>query len=241
MKNLKLHWLIPLSATAAAVLRWGFLAVGLDEKGLLVRNHPLELTFWAVLAVWLALVLGYVRKQERSSRYEDSFGPSAPGALGHVLLAAAVLAMMLGGEAPSGRIGLLRTVLGWAAVPALVWAGICRRKGKTPFFLTYAAVCLFFLLQLVSRYQSWSGNPQMMLYVPELLALVALEVFSYQLAAFAADKGSRRSCLALGLLAPVLCAGAMVGTENALLYLAGGIWAVTNLCKGKGEAPHEAA
>ncbi len=235
MKFQKLRILLPLLALAAG---WGQFALGrqlyasaLDEKGLLIAGHPLLFGIWGLLAAAAGGICLAVWKMDGPREYEQNFHPSVLACLGNLLLAWAVFSLVRE-ERMFGLRGVEKAwvISGYLASQALIIAGFSRLLGKKAFFLCHGTVSVFLLLHLVTRYQMWSGNPQMQDYVMELLALVVLILYCYQTAAFAADMGKRRTQLALGLLAVVLCGGALAGTETPLLLFAGGSFALTNLC-----------
>lgn len=216
---------------AALVLRRALYAVAVDEKGLLVSGHPLEILLWIAVFGGTALIAAAVRKLDGSNVYEDNFRPSNLSAVAHFLMGYSILMMvLLDGPAVSGTVGSLWTVLGCVTAPGFVWAGFSRMRGKKPFFLIHAGACLFLLLHIVSHYQSWSGNPQLQDYVFDLLAAAALMLFSYYTALFEADAGKRRMQLVTGLLAVLLCGAGLSGTEFSGLYVSGALWALTDLC-----------
>lgn len=217
-------------ACGAAFLRRALYIHAVDAKGLLVRNHPLALLLWAVVALGGALILLSVRKLDGSNVYEKNFGREVPS--GYLLMAAVIGCMVLLNRFDGmARFAQLLRILGGITVPALVWGGICRYRGKKPFFLIHGVLTVFLLLLLISRYQTWSGNPQLQDYVFDLLALAALVLFGYQTTAFEADRGSRRLQLAAGLLAILLCGAALGRTDMTGLYAAGMVWAATDLCR----------
>lgn len=202
-----------------------------DEKGLLLPGHPLELGLWAVILAGAALILLAVRKLDGSNEYEENFRPSGLAALGHFLMGCTVLLMALLHELPlGGSITQIWKALGILCGPAMVWSGFCRMKGKKPFFGIHGGLCLFLLLYLVSRYQSWSGNPQLQDYVFELLALVCMTLFAYHCAAFEAGIGNRRMQLAFGLLVMLLWGAANFRAQVPGLFFSGMAWALTGLC-----------
>lgn len=217
-------------ACGAAFLRRALYIHAVDAKGLLVRNHPLALLLWAVVVLGGALILLSVRKLDGSNVYERNFEKCAPS--GYVLLAAVIGWMVLMDRfSGMARFAQPLQVLGGLCVPALIWGGICRFRGRRPFFLIHGALTVFLLLLLISRYQAWSGNPQLQDYVFDLLALVALTLFSYQTTAFEADRGNRRLHLATGLLAVLLCGAALGRTDMTGLCAAGMVWAAMDLCR----------
>ena len=226
--------------TAAFGLRKCLYAFAVDQRGLLISGHPITLALWAVVILAAAFLLWNVRKMGGSNVYEDNFAPSSLAALGHGFLAAGLLVTVLRNAPTAGNVASLWKVLGFLSVPAVTWAAISRAKGEKPFFGTHAVLCLFLLVHMVSRYQVWSGDPQLQNYLFQLLASVSLTLFSYYCAAFEADMGSRRMQLATGLMAVLLCTVALSGSEYRSLYLCGLIWAATNLCAAEVK-PHEAA
>lgn len=212
-------------------LRKALYAFALDQKGLLVSAHPLSIALWAVVLAGAAWIFWSLRKQKGSAAYEDNFASSRSAAFGCGAMAAGLLATVLNATpSGTGTIILLWRLLGFLTAPVLLWASICRSKGKKPSSPAHALLCLFLLVHMVSRYQIWSGNPQLQDYVFELLAAVALTLFSYHCAAFEVDMGSRRMLVATGVLAVLLCAVALSGTRTPGLYLCGMVWAATSLC-----------
>lgn len=252
MKNLNkqtvLVGAVLLLSIGAGFLRRMLYAAALDEKGLLVRNHPIAIALWVLVAAGSLLILWATRHCGGKSSYEDNFGPSTLAVLGHSFMACAVLMMSLQVTFPlPGPLGLIWKVLGFASAAGLVWAGLYRKLGKLPFFGIYAALCLFLLLYLVSCYQLWSSNPQLQDYVFELLALVSLVLYCYQLTAFAAGSGNRKALLIFGLLSVLLCGPANFGAQVPALYAGGLLFAATNLChldpppRNEEEHAHESA
>ena len=115
-------------------------------------------------------------------------------------------------------------------MPAVVWAGLCRWKGKQPFFLLHGIVCLYLTLYSISHYQTWSSQPQMQDWFFSMAGIVCLVLFSYYQTAFPVGLGKRRLQLLVGLLGGFFCIGAIAGSEDFLLYLGGALWMLTNLC-----------
>ena len=63
-----------------------------------------------------------------------------------------------------------------------------------------------------------------------MLGCVLLCLFAYQQTAFSVGLGKRRSQLFAGLAGAFFCFGAAALKMDALLYLTGGLWMLTNLC-----------
>jgi hypothetical protein len=216
---------------AAALLRWQLYGTALDEKGLLTAGHPLSIAQWAVVALGAALIAAAVRKAAGDNSYALNFPVSPSAGSTCFLMAAMVLSMVLNTVLPlTGILPRIWKVLGILTAPALVWTGSRRSKGQTPFFAGHGLLCLFLLLYVISRYQLWSGNPQLQDYVFELLAMVALILFSYHHAAFEADMGSRRWLLGSGMAVLLLSPAAVLGSGAPGLYIAGLVWAACDLC-----------
>lgn len=231
----KLPLAVLLLSILGFALRMGLYAYGVDEKGLIVKNHSMELALTAVTVLTAALIALAVRKLEGSEAYGDNFHASFPGALGHILAAAGVALTVLLNEAPMvGTVGQLWRMLGLVSVPMLVWAGFSRTQGKRPFVLTHVVPCVFFAFHLVCHYQVWCSDPQLQNYGAAFLGTIALMLMSYHLAAFDAGCGHRRMLLALGLLAMYLCIVTMASTTYLYLYLGGAVWAGTGLCRVEG-------
>lgn len=211
-------------------LRWLLYRVAVDEKNLLVSGHPLEVLLWLLTAATAALTVAAVWKLDGSNRYVDNFRPSVESAAGDFLLAIGIgITLLMMGKSGT-KLEWARTVAGCLAAVSLVPAGISRFQGKRPFFAFHSLVCVFFAIYMVSRYQTWSGNPQLQNDVYELFGCVALTLFSYYQAAFDVGSGRRRMQLAMGLLAVFSCVTALAHTEHWALYLTAAIWAATNLC-----------
>ncbi len=219
-------------AILAAFLRRGLYLHAVDARGLLISRHPLEIALWAVVLAGVAVIIGIVWKLDGSNAYEENFDASASAALGYFLLAYVIgMMVLLNNFQGTDQIARLQRILGAIAVPGLVWGGIRRIRGKMPFFGIHVVLCLFLLLYLISWYQLWSGNPQLQDYVFDLLAAVALILFSYQCAAFEAGVGKRNMQLGFGLTAILFCGAALGRTEMTGLFAAGMVWAVTDLCR----------
>lgn len=198
-----------------------------DGKGLISVGHPLEWALWAVTAA--AVILALQGTKHREEPFSGGF-PLMASAAGCVAAAIGIgLTVLLNAPASSGVLGMVWKILGVMSFASLTAAAKQRWEGKQPFFLLNAVVCVFLAVHTVSSYRGWSSNPQVMDYVFTLCASIALMLFAYQQGACAVDCGKHRLLLCYGLLAVFFCAVCLSGTEYPLLYLTGGIWALTNL------------
>lgn len=230
MNTKKLPYITLLLGLLGAALRRLLYSVAVDEKGLIVSCHPLELGLWLVTAAVVLVVLT-VRKLDGSARFEDNFHASIPAAVGCIAGAVGIgLTVLLQEPGIGGGLGNAWKITGVLAFASLDVIAKYRWEGKQPFFGLHALVCVFFAIHMVTCYRGWSGDPQLQDYVFPLFGCMGLMLFAYYQAAFDVGLGKRRILLAVGLLTVFACFTALARTEHAPLYLSGGIWAATNLC-----------
>ena len=205
-----------------------------DGRGLLTVGNPLDLAVWVLTILTAALLVLALRPLVGPNTYAYNFWPSVPAALGTILAAAGILLTVLNGALyPQDTLTLLWRILGWISVLSLAAAGICRLLGKKPFFLLYAAVCVFFALHLANYYRIWSGNPQTPDYSFQLFACIFLMLFAYYQTAFTVGSGKRRPQLFTGLMGAFLCCLALAETETPWLYPGCMVWLLADRCTMK--------
>lgn len=205
-------------------------ATGTDADGLLVSGHWASSAVWILTAGVLACLALFTRKLRGPEGYRDCYPASTAAGIGAAALALAIgltTVSELGDLA--GSLGILSTVLGFAATASLAVIACCRMAGAKPLFLFHAAVCLYFALRMVCQYRFWSSDPQLQDYCFYLCAYVALMLTAYHHAAFDADMGKHGKLWFLSLTAVYLCCLSLKGTQDTLLLLASGLWAFTNL------------
>lgn len=216
---------------AALVLRLAVKLFALDGKGLLVAGHPLVRGLVVLCGAVLLFALVFGRKLDGSANYEDNFTASTPAMLGHFAAALGIAATILTREPMMpGYLGQGWKLFGYLAPVCLVAAGICRGRGKRPFFGLHLAVCLFFVFHLVNHYRSWSGQPQILEYGFAFFGTMALTLFSFYNCCFDAEAGNRPMQLFSGLAAGFLLLAELAETGYFLLYLGGVLWAFSDLC-----------
>lgn len=219
------------TGSVAGLLRKALYAFALDHKGLLVPNHPLELVLTAFTLLSLAVIIAAVWRLDGSAAYEDNFAPSARAMTGHILAALGILLTVGLNDAPmSGPLGMVWKLLGPTASVCLVFAGICRKQGKAPFFLLHLAPCLFLVFHIINHYQIWSGNPQLQDDIYTVFATMALMLFAFYTAGFAVGVGRRRMQLGMGLAALFLTMATIYDTRYLFLYTGLACWAGSDLC-----------
>ena len=212
------------------ILRSALFLLGQDEKNLLIPGHPMAILVWTVTAAAVAVILVSVWKLAGSSQYADNFAPSAAAAIGSFALAGGIAVCAILGTASALRLDMLCRIIGALAVPAIVWAGICRYLGKQAFFGLQAVVCVYLTLYAICHYQTWSSHPQIQDWFFSMAGIACLVLFSYYQTAFHVGLGKRRLQLLAGLLSSFFCIAAIAGGEDVLLYIGGALWALTNLC-----------
>ena len=209
-------------------LRWTLYRQTVDSKNLIPVGHPYEWILWAVTALAAVLVIAKLWPLHHA---EDAkpFRPAPVAAVGCVIGAVGILTAVLGDGIQMSGMALVRDLLGILAAAALVAVAVYRWLGREPLFLLHTAVCVFFAVHMVNCYELWSCNPQLMDYIFTLLANVGLLLFAFYHACLEAELPKPRLLGGAGLLTAYCCMVALSGTEFPLLYLCGGIWALTNL------------
>ena len=213
-----------------ALLRLWQYGTGLDEDGLLLSGHPAGILALVLTAVVIGLLVWFTRNFVSQSKYSQQFPASTYGGVG-TFTGAAGLLLTATVELVRQEVSfpLLTGLLGIAAAAALAFTGLCRLKGLRPNFLFHTVVCLYFVLRLISRYQTWSSDPQLHDYCFQLLATVCAMLFAYHRAALDMKTGERRRLVVLGLLGSYFCCLAVVESDAILLYLGLAAWMITNL------------
>ena len=215
----------------AMALRATLFLLGRDEKDLLITGHPLSILTWIATAMAAGLILVSVAKLDGSKQYKHNFDASVCAGIGAFAMAGGIAATVVTGWSSGSILGLVCSLWGVLAIPALVFLALQRMQGTRPFFLLHGAVCLYLTLFSVSQYQRWSSRPQIQDWFFTMGASILLTLFAYCQMAFDADMGNRRMQLSTGFLAAFFCISAVSGLENVPLYMGGAIWALTNLCR----------
>lgn len=213
-----------------ALLRSALYAAAMDESGLLLRGGVLPYLLWLPVIAGAA-GLSFAGKALGRSR------PSAPQPASAFVSAAGYCILALGlflsrtlifRQAPS-QLAPLRTALVWASIAAALLAAFCCLRGQKVFFLCHVVIGVFFAVHLVTRYQDWCCNPQILDFVFSLLAGICLLLFSYYRITFDLGSGSRRM-LCAALAGILLCIPALVHGEQLPMYAAGAVWMGCVIC-----------
>lgn len=206
-------------------LRLRLYIVAVDEKNLLM-DHWLSPVIWAVAGLTLVYGVICALGTKEMGRLAVT-GPIA--ALGDGLFALTMVLSLLAMDKSASVLETVRMALGWISAASLLWAGVCRAKGKPVFFGCFCVICAFFALYLVGTYRSWSASPQLQDYVFSMAALVGVTLFAYQNAALAVGIGSYRVWLASAMLTIAFGLAAVYGGSPMLLYFGPAVWTLTGL------------
>lgn len=212
------------------LLRLWQYGTGLGEDGLLLVGHPAGILVLVLSAAVAGVLIWFTRDFAGTAKYSCQFPVSTLGAAGAFISAVGLLltatAELVRQDSP---FALLTGVLGIATAAALAFTGLCRLKGLRPNSAFHTVVCLYFVLRLISRYQTWSSDPQLHDYCFQLLATVCAMLFSYHRAALDMKAEKRRHLVILGLLGSYFSCLATVQSEAILLYVGLAAWMITNL------------
>lgn len=227
MKYLPLMALI--SGFATYALRLSQHLVDTDDKGLLVPGSPIGYMICGLTAAMVVMIIIDTWKMAGSVPQEKDVSLPLPSAAGCCVMAVSIAATLITDFNVVSRMDWIRNICGFAAVFALGRMGECQIRNKKPFFLLPAVVCLYLTLYAVTHYQKWSSMPQIQDYLFAVLASVLLPLFAYYQTAFAVGMGKRRMRIGVGLLAAFFSMACIFGERDAMLYLGGALWCLTNL------------
>ena len=212
------------------LLRFWHYAAGLDESGLLRSSHPAGILVLILSAAVIGIVLWKCWDFKNPAKYSRQYPTSSAGGVGAFVCAAGILLTSMAELVRRETVlSLLAGLLGIAAAIALAFTGLCRLKGLRPHWGFHTLVCLCFALRLISRYQTWSSDPQLFDYCFQLLATIAAMLFSYHRAALDFKAGKRRRLVIFGLLGGYFCCLSLIAYDAPLLYAGLAAWMLTNL------------
>lgn len=235
MKKIFKPALAPVFALAAGAvgfaLRLWLFRTGVDEKGLLVTNHPAGTACWILTALAILAIFLCVRPLEPVGKYSLLFPARPLAGIGCILAAAGIVYVNIRDLLQrQDAITVVTLILGVVAAIALVFLGSCRWRSKRPSFWVQAAVTLYFMLHLVSQYRLWSAEPQLAVYFFPLLASVLLMLTAYHGTVLDVNKnGSRRWYVFSSQAALFFC---LLSLQESTwpFYLTMAFWVATGLC-----------
>lgn len=214
-----------------ACLRLLLYRIGFDEKNIISASHPLHLICLGMTVALAVYLLLSIRKLKGSSDPKLNFPGSALRRMG--LFCAGCLMTLHGltlTEEIRSPLELSRMILAFASAGGMAVCALLSGKLRQVHILCRGLISLFFALDMLCRYQDWSGNPQLPDYVFQVLACVMLALCSYHRLAFDTGLGKRRTLLFCSLMALYLSLLCAAGPETPIFYLGGALWAGACMC-----------
>lgn len=245
-----LHLFTLIAGVVGFGLRLWLFLIGRDERGLLPEGHIagiLALIFGGlVIAAMIAWVFAN-RSLTPIGSYAKLFPNRILPGIGCLLAAAGVIysciwdvlnrpqRMLLA----NNIILIVTLAFGLLAVVSLVLLSISRFRGQHPTFWLQAAVTIFFMVSLISRYLVWSKESQIQVYLFPLLASVCLMLSAYHGAVLDANKRTnRRLFIFFNRVGFVFCLMSLQAPFWPF-YLGMAAWLGTGLCSLKPGKPQQ--
>lgn len=217
-----------------------------DGKGLLIAGN---LPGWLMLAIGAAFVVGLtllLRNLGGTGTYEDNF-PRDPVS-GALLIAAGAVMLWSASrpetvmnppvQATAGTMGGIVTqftergkeIMPWLAAASMMILGLYRLRGKRSPVWFSGAVCLNYMLTLVTDYRLWSADPQIQDYAYQLLAEVLLMFCAFHRTSCDGGILQRRKLIFTGTAAAVCATASLSMDFNRSFFLGSALWALGCLC-----------
>ena len=216
-----------------------------DEKGLLITGN---LPMWLMFAIGVVFVVGMtllLRTLGGNGTYEDNFPQDT--ASGVLLIAAGVLMFWSSFQPEAAASGVqsttgtwitaisqfanrCKTFLPWLAAASMVVLGLYRILGKPSPVWFSGAVCLNYILTLVTDYQLWSADPQIQDYAYQLLAEVLLMLCAFHRTSCDGGILQRKKLIFTGMAAAVCSAASLSMNFHRPFFLASTLWALGCIC-----------
>ncbi len=216
-----------------------------DAKGLLIAGNLPGRLLVLVGLVFAGALLWMLRTIGGDGEYADNF-PRGIGSGLLMIAAGAVMLLAVSGleqaPIPAAPVttalaalweqlsDICMAVLPWLAAASMAVLGLCRMLGKQPGPWFSGAVCLFYMLMLVTNYRLWSADPQLQDYAYQLLAGVLLMLCAFHRTCCDAGIIQRKKLIATGLAAAFCAIAALSMDFQRLFYLASALWAIGCIC-----------
>lgn len=218
MKKLRpyMKWLALIGGGLAGGLRQWTLSAGENSQGLFPANHPGWIGYLVLSAVMVALFLWLSRqKAAEAVPPRGTVYLSAVAALGLIVYNLTALQN-------ANAITLVACFLGFAAAAALLLDIQKQRKGGSPFLAAFVLPCLYFGLEIFLLNQTFSGETELLRFIPQILALAAGALACYQLWGNAVGLDNKKNRLFWQCCAGYLCIAAAAGCH--IMYACVGLW-----------------
>ncbi len=216
---------IGLGALGLGLGIWLF-AGGTDASGLLRQEHPANTAVFILTAFVMLMQFLSTRYLNTPSAYSKLFPRSLPAMIGCFVAAAGIFSTdiyeLITHKDPTATVACIAGLL---AAGALVFLGLCRKRGIRPHPIFHSCVTVYLMLHLISQYRSWSAEPQLQVYGFQMLGSVFLMLSMYHRATLDAGIGKPRTymffnCGALYFCCVALCSGNRVFYSTMAVYCA---------------------
>jgi len=226
------------AGAAGGALRFALYRTGFDHRGLLPLYHPLQLL---CVGIALALAVYLLIHLRQETEVPPLHGGTPAGIAAALTLGLNAWQLIPGIQ--GDYLDIMRVVFAFLCAIGVAGSTLVRFRGSTPGLSIQTAVCLFFPLDMLCRYQLWSGNPRLADYCFALPASVFLCVTTYHSLALSRGLGSRKIQTFAGLMALCLCLYSLVGSGSPVFYLGGALlaWAELGAPREKEAEDHVSA
>ena len=219
------NYFVAATGVMGAFLLKGLLRVGTDAKGLYPASHPNWVGYLLLSVATLALLWFATRNEENDPTWQRNYPKNtAQKAIfcGGYVLAAAAIGLYGKNIQPAGLLNQLAYWGSFAAMAALLVLAAQYFAGKEPFALLHLIPCLYLAVLLFLLGRANASETEFLRFLPQMFALGASTLASYQLWGFAAGCGDREKSLFWSLSACYLCLAA-AGSGN-LLFAGLALW-----------------
>lgn len=232
--------LLPYISIAAGILGLGLgiwlFAGGTDASGLLRTEHPANAGIFILTAIVMLAQFLSTQYLSTPTGYSKLFPAFLPATIGYFVAAAGILSTdiyeLVTQKDPSV---ILASLAGFLAAGALVFLGLCRKRGARPNPLFHSCVTIYLMLHLISQYRNWSAEPQLQVYGFQLLASVFLMLSMYHRATLDAGVGKPKTYMFFNCGALYFCCVALCGGSR-IFYGSMAIYCVTAYCTCRQES-----
>ena len=220
-----LHYISLICGILALAVRTWLFSSAIDEKGLVVSDHPANIISYILIAAvpLLLLALSLLPSPKLAYSHHKSF----VALLGNVVASVGVFYTAITDfTGNGGRMALPTGIMGLVAGVCLIVIGLARIKGRRPSYYLDAAVTVFLMFYILSRYQQWNIESQLQYYLPQLLAAAFLMLSGYFRAALTAGQNVANGFMVCNQCALFFSCLA-IGGETPLFYACMALWCLT--------------
>lgn len=216
-------------------LRLWLYATGVDQKGLLLENHPAGILSFVLTAVFFAWLFWLVKGNKLSVKGNTRVA-SIVAAAGCMVAGVAVGAAGIREYIADGAaLSLMTMAVCICAGVALIYVGLCRLQCRKPAQAAHVVMLVAFILLLISHYRSWSKEPQLQAYFFTFMAGMFLLFSVFCRAVWDMQNKGLNQMVYASQAALFLCCMSVMG-DMPWFYLAMALWmaADTGITKGAG-------